>query len=150
MKLEKLGMAKDITHNSFNQEHVQDKYRDNLSDRRFDFLVECGFATHLINEHTDRWNESVLKYASDEQLIELFIPNLKYVLQKTENQNLSLYLFFLYTDAFLTQGEGINTSLHDYIERTFSRIFNMETDGVIAIFGKGKKIILKEIQSDIK
>lgn len=116
-----------------------------INDSRFDFLSKMGFSTEIINKHTELWNESVLTSVLMKPFLELSVDNLKYMLEITHSENLTLYLFFLYNDAFLLEKDDFMCSIGVNLEKTFDRIFNPETDGVVALYGKGKNIILKQI-----
>ena len=116
-----------------------------INDSRFEFLSKMGFSTEIINKHTELWNESVLTSVLMKPFLELSVNNLKYMLEITHSENLTLYLFFLYNDAFLLEKDDFMCSIGVNLEKTFDRIFNPETDGVVALYGKGKNIILKQI-----
>lgn len=119
-----------------------------LEDKRFEFLSKIGFSTEIINKHTELWNESILKSVLMKPFLELSVNNLKYALEITHNENLTLYLFFLYNDAFLLEKDRFICSIGVNLEKTFDRIFNLENDGIVALYGRGKKIILKKIETE--
>ena len=122
---------------------------NSLRDNRFDFLIELGCSIDCVNGHLKKWNESVINYAADPQTRFLFVENIKYLLSKTQNENLTLYMFFLYTDAFLYGRDEFKREIFINLERTMDRLFG-ENEGVVALYGKGRKIILKKIEHENK
>lgn len=115
-----------------------------LVDKRFNFLIEIGCSVECINEHIEKWNQSVIDNAADLTVREMFVENVKYLLSETKNENLTLYMFFLYTDAFLYEQETFKQKIIINLEKTMERLFG-KGEGIVALYGKGKNIILKQI-----